>query len=230
MTHRHGRLRNLQLPSKVIWFLTFQDTSTWGVFSAMNTFIGLYLANRLEGDIETYIGIGVGVYMFTRAVGQLILGYVADRMQGEQDEIITLTVATVLMALPFFLYPVITTPLQFVVLQFIFGLGGAADLVAWRKVFALHVDQRHAGVDYGVYGSFFSLSSAVFGVIAGLIANINDTWFGVVMAATGVVMLSGLIWIKLLANTISAGQLDQVLNQTPTGELPPPSESDRDLA
>lgn len=184
--------------NKVILFLTLSDTFTWGPFIIIANLAGLYLAGKLGQDTVSFVGIGTGIYFLTRAVFQMPIGYLTDKLKDDKDEIILLTLGVVLMGLPFLFYPAITEPYHYFVLQFIFGVGVSFNLPNWRKLFALNLDQGKEGFQYGFYETVISISTAIFSALVGYVANLGDFYFDLTMRGVGILMMLAGIWVLLL--------------------------------
>lgn len=180
--------------NKVVLLLTISDVFTWGPLVVISALSGLYLSNRFGTDTVEFVGIGTGIYFITRGIFQIPTGSFTDKIKRDRDEIIILATGSFLSGLPYLLYPVITQPWQYFVLQFVFGLGISLNVVTWRKLFALNITEGMEGKEYAIYDSVLSISTAVISVILGIIANINDTYFSAVMIVSGIIMMSASIW------------------------------------
>jgi MFS family permease len=180
--------------NKVILYLTFSDVFTWGPYMIITTLSGIYLANKLGENVIEFIGLGVSIYFITRAILQLPIGILTDRIKRDRDEIILLMLGTFLMGLPFIFYPMIKTPAEFFILQFIFGIGTALNLVNWRKLFAKNLDHNREGFEYAMYEMIMSFATAGLTALAGAVANIGDAYFDFVMIASGVLMMLASFW------------------------------------
>lgn len=182
----------------VIVLLTFADIYTWGVYYIVVSLLGLYLANRLGHDPIEIVGIGVGIRFVVRAIVQIPVGMISDRIKNDIDEIILLMVGITLMALPIILFMFITSATQYYILEAIFGVGAGLNIVDWRKLFAKNLDQDKEGWSYAVYDTVMSLSTALFGFVGGYIANLGEDYFRLVILAVGILMLGSNFWVLLL--------------------------------
>jgi MFS family permease len=184
--------------NKVILYLTLSDTFVWGPFIIVANLSSLYLSTKLGADTVSFIGIGTGIYFITRAIFQMPIGMLTDKIENDKDEIILLFLGIVLMGLPFFFYPLITEPFQYYVLQFIFGIGVSFNLPNWRKLFALNLDQGKEGFQYGFYEAIISISTAIFSALIGFVANLGDIYFDWAMRGVGGLMVLAGIWALLI--------------------------------
>ncbi len=180
--------------NKVVLFLSLSDSFLWGPFFIIANLASLYLSKRLGADTISFVGIGTGIYFLTRAAFQIPIGMLTDRIENDKDEVIILFLGIVLMALPFFFYPMITQPFQYFVLQFIFGLGVSFNFPNWRKLFALNLDKGKEGFQYGFYETLLSTSAAILSMVIGVVANLGDIYFDWALRGVSLVMMSSGIW------------------------------------
>lgn len=189
------RINNI---NKAITLLTLSDIFVWGSFTITSVLAGIYLSNKLGANTIKFIGIGTSIYLLTRGLFQIPIGIINDKYESEKDEVILLTLGILLMGIPFFFYPQISQPYHYYILQFVFGLGAALNVVNWRKLFALNLDKGKEGLQYGAYDTLMSLCAAIMSIIGGVIANMGDIYFDSVMRLSGVIILLGSIWVVLI--------------------------------
>ena len=184
--------------NKVVLFLTMADVFVWGPFFIISALSGIYLSNKLGTGTIEFVGVGTAIYFLTRAITQLPIGYITDKIKKDKDEIIILIVGILLMGLPYILYPQISTPMHYYILQFVFGLGVSLNLANWRKLFAMNIDSGREGRQYSFYETIVSLSTVILSATVGLIANLGDMYFDLVMIGSGILMMAGSIWVVFI--------------------------------
>lgn len=184
--------------NKIIWYLTFSDVFSWGVFSILNVLIGIYLATKLGEDTVQIVGIGTAIYSIMRAGAQIPLGLLEDSIKSQKDEVLILLAGSFMMGLPYLFYPIIETPALYYFFQIMVGLGCGMNLVSWRKLFAKNVDHDKEGMDYGVYETVMSLFIALFGVTAGTIANLGTLYFDYVIVSIGILIILSTVFALLI--------------------------------
>ena len=184
--------------NKVVLFLTMADVFVWGPFFIISALSGIYLSNKLGTGTIEFVGVGTAIYFLTRAITQLPIGYITDKIKKDKDEIIILIAGIILMGFPYILYPLISTPMHYYILQFVFGLGVSLNIANWRKLFAMNIDSGREGRQYSFYETIVSLSTVILSVAVGLIANMGDMYFDLVMIASGILMMAGSIWVVLI--------------------------------
>lgn len=180
--------------NNVINFLTLSDVFVWGPFVIVSSLSGIYLSKKLGKNIEEFLGIGIAIYFLTRSFFQIPIGIITDKIKKDRDEILFVLLGGILMGSVFFFYPHITASKQYYFLQFIFGLGAALNVTSWRKLFAQNLSKSKEGLEYGLYEMIISLSAAFFSIAAGIVANVSETYFDIVMYGVGTLMASSAVW------------------------------------
>lgn len=194
-----GKLRlKFKKFNKVAFLLTLADVFTWGPFFILSSLSGLYLSNKLGQDTIGFIGLGTGISFITRGIFQIPIGRLSDRLKKDRDEILLLTLGAFLAGSSFILYPLISQPWHYYVLQFLFGLGISLDIVNWRKLFAVNVTVGREGEEYAIYDTVLSIFTAILAVVMGLIANLGDQYFNVVMIISGIIMMASSFWALMI--------------------------------
>lgn len=184
--------------NKVVLFLTMADVFVWGPFFIISALSGIYLAGKLGAGTIELVGVGTAIYFLTRAITQLPIGYITDKIKKDKDEIIILIIGILLMGLPYIFYPLISQSMHYFILQFVFGVGVSLNLANWRKLFAMNIDSGKEGRQYSFYETIVSLSTVILSTTVGLIANIGDVYFDLVMIGSGILMMAGSIWVVLI--------------------------------
>lgn len=187
-------LQRISKINKVVIFLSLSDVFTWGPYTIISLLTGLYLSSKLGHDVVQFVGIGTSIYFFTRALLQIPIGILTDRLKKDRDEIFFLFSGILLMGFPFLFYPNIENQYQYYFLQFLFGLGVSMNVTNWRKLFALNIDHGREGRQYSIYEVIMSVSTAFVCMLGGYIANLGDVYFDNVMRISGIIMMLGGIW------------------------------------
>lgn len=184
--------------NKVLIFLTFSDVFSWGTYTVISALTGLYLANKLGENTIEYVGIGTAIYFFVRSIVQIPIGRFTDKHKKDKDEIFLLALGIVLMGIPFIFYPQITSHYYYFLLQAIFGLGAALNITTWRKLFALNIDGGKEGRQYAKYEAIMSAFTGVLSIFGGVIANMGERYFDMVISFSGFLIILACIWIFLI--------------------------------
>lgn len=180
--------------NKVIWFLTFSDILTWGLYLPLSALVGIYLSNLLGFNTVEIVGIGVGLFYLVRSISQIPIGILVDKIKRDTDDILILIAGNLFLGVPFLLFPIINNSSTFYILQITMGLGASMNLVTWRKMFAKNLDKGKEGTSYAVYDTVFSASIALFSLIMGTVANINQAYFDFVMISVGLLIVLSTIF------------------------------------
>ncbi|MFC1646760.1 MFS transporter [Patescibacteria group bacterium] len=183
--------------------MTVSDIFTWGSQTILVALVGIYLSSKLGGNAAKFVGIGTGIYYLTRSLTQIPIGIMLDKINHDKDEIIALVIGSILMGLPYLFYSLIKSEYTYYALQAVFGLGASMNLVSWRKLFSQNLDTGKVGIEYGIYETLMSAVTAIFSIIAGIVANTSLIYFERVIYALGVIMISGSIFAWSLASVIN---------------------------
>lgn len=181
--------------------LSLADIFSWGPYMVISALSGLYLATKLDMDAVQVIAIGTSIYYITRSVIQMPIGKITDKIKSDSDEILFLLIGAILMGLPFIVYPFISIPVHYYILQFVFGLGVSFNLTNWRKLFALNVDKNREGTQYGFYEICMSGGAAIFSALIGSLGSLGNRYFDIIIVSAGIVMLLASVWIFLIHKT-----------------------------
>jgi MFS family permease len=184
--------------NRVVLYLTLADVFTWGPLFIVSALAGIYLSDKLGRNTVEFIGIGTGISYITRAVFQLPIGKLTDKLKRDRDEIYILALGAFLVGLSFALYPLINEVWHYYFLQFLFGVGISFNVVNWRKLFAINVTEGMEGEEYAIYDTVVSTSSAILAVISGVIANLGDEYFDLVMISAGIFMMFASVWALMI--------------------------------
>lgn len=191
---RHTYFNHKTKLNKIIILLTLSDIFSWGIFVVLNAIVGIYLSQKLGVDSVKIVGIGTAIMTTVRGVFQLPMGELMDKWKYDIDEILTLSLGNIMMGTTYIFYPGISTAEFYYVLQFVFGLGAAFNLIAWRKLFAQNLDRHDEGLEYGAYGLVIGITSGLFGIIAGIVANLGPEYFNTVIIVIGWTMIASSIF------------------------------------
>lgn len=190
--------RYFQKINKVVILLTLSDVFAWGPFLIITAISAVYLATKLGENIVEVVGIGTSIYFVTRALFQVPIGLLTDKLKSDKDEIFILILGVLLMGLPYIFYPQISNPIHYYILQFIFGMGVSLNVTNWRKLFATNVDSGREGIQYATYETIISIATAILSTLIGVVASLGEIYFDIVIVSAGIVMMLGSIWIILI--------------------------------
>ena len=188
-------LKTSELINSRIWYLTLNDVFVWGFYFIATALVGIYLSERIDAPATEVVGIGAGIGYFMRGITQIPIGILGDKIKGRRDEVLFLVLGNLLMGTPIILYTQISAAPEYYLLQVVFGMGCAINLVNWRKLFAGSLDKGHEGMEYAAYGAIMGMSITVLSVLGGTIASISSYYFDLVIGGVGVVIILSNLWL-----------------------------------
>jgi len=177
--------------NKVIVLLSFSDIFVWGPISMVTPIIGIFLSTKFGDKTVLYVGIATACYFLTRAIFQIPIGMLSDKIKKDKDEIAILFLGCFIMGIVYILIPFINLPLEYFVLMSISGLGASMNLNAWRKLFASNLDKSHEGVGYGFYETIMSISTALISLVGGYFSSLSTESFKIVIISIGLAIIFG---------------------------------------
>jgi len=177
--------------------MILSDLFTWGLYGVLSILTGLYLTEKLPGNVIEIVGFGIFLYFITRAVVNIPAGKLVDALPGNQDEAHMLFFGSLLMGAPFLFYPLIDGPLLYYLLQIVFGAGAALHIVSSKKLIAIHLDKNREGEEFSVYDSSYSIFIAITGLVGGMIASVSTAFFSLVFFGFGLMIISSGAWALL---------------------------------
>jgi MFS family permease len=153
--------------------------------------IGIFLSSKFGDQTILYVGIATACYFITRAIFQIPIGLISDRIRHDKDEIFILFLGCFIMGIGYMLIPFIAEPWHYFVIMSGIGLGASMNLNAWRKLFASNLDKSHEGVGYGFYETIMSVSTAVISLVGGYFSSISHESFAIVLIVIGISIIFG---------------------------------------
>ena len=177
--------------NKVIIILTISDVLVWGTYLVAYPLQGIYLSYQHGDQAIQYITIGLSIYYLMRALLQIPIGSIVDKT------IWSLGIGCTLIGLSFVVFPFTTTAVEYYLLMALAGVGGAFNLIGWRKLFAKNLDKDKEGREYALYETVMSLCTAVFSIVGGQFSSISHEIFRVFFLVIGLVTIVGGICITV---------------------------------
>lgn len=186
--------------NKIIQTLTYSDSFLWGGYYMMNALVAIYLQQKIAIDPLQVISFGFAVYMISRSIFQIPIAHFLDSHKSYIDEAYAIFLSCMIMGSAVFGYVFISEAWHLYLLQFIFGLGAAINMPAWRKTFARFVDKGHEGVEYSIYDIINNLVIALLTTFGGFLVSSSGK-FEYLFSFSGIlIFIGGFIALFLLKN------------------------------
>ena len=166
-----------------------------GGLGLVSPIFALFVTDFIEGATIEVVGIAMTIYLVTRSIGQLPVGIVIDRICGQRDDMLILIFSSLGFAGISISYIFIDTVLQLYLVQFVFGLLGAASYPTWSAIFTRAIDEGKEGFEWSMYQTIADLGAALTAAIGSFIAEAYG--FTIVFILMAIFSLMGsmlLIW------------------------------------
>jgi len=161
--------------------------------------IGIFLSQRFGAQTIFYVGVATSCYFVSRALFQIPIGMISDKIHHDNDEILILFLGCFIMGIVYILIPFITESWQYFLLMSVEGFGTSMNLNSWRKLFASNLDKRHEGVGYGFYETIMSFATAIISLVGGYFSSLGNVAFEIVLISIGfAIIIGGLVSASIL--------------------------------
>lgn len=156
--------------SPVIRFLTISDFLLIGGWGLMSPIFAIFIVDSIKGGSIEVVGVATAVYLITKSLAQIPMGFFIDKVRGERDDYRWLIIGSLLFSVVPLLYLIVDTPLGLYIVQFFYGIAAAMTFPSWYAIFTRHMDKNKEGIEWGIYNTLVDLSAAGAAAIGGLIA------------------------------------------------------------
>jgi len=143
-----------------------------------------------DGGLEA-VGISTMIYLVVNSLLEIPIAIYIDRTKSEKDDYYLMILGTVLGALPFMVFPVISHVWQLYLLEAVAGAASALAYPGWSSLFTRHIDKAKAAYEWSIYDVLIGIGMALTAAIGGYVA--EKLGFGVLFASVGVLTIVGSI-------------------------------------
>ncbi|MFH1978871.1 MAG: MFS transporter [Patescibacteria group bacterium] len=161
---------NIRKINVVIRLLTFVDLIVIGGFGLIAPIFAVYITDTIKGGTVEVVGIASGIYLISKAISQIPVGIIVDKIPGEKDDFWFMFAGHMLFSIAPLFYIVISTPLQLYIFQFFYGLVVALAAPTWCAIFTRHIDKNYEGIEWASYTTLTELGAAGTAFLGGLLA------------------------------------------------------------
>jgi len=179
--------------NRVIEYLTLSDIlmlSGWGL---INPIIAVFFTDQVKGGSVGLAGLASTTYFLVKSFVQIPVARYIDFKKGEKDDFRIMIFGSLIISLAAFLYIFVKFPWQVIIVQIIYGLGGALSYPSWLAIFTRHIDKREEGFEWSLYFSATDLCAALTAGLGGLLA--VSFGYKLVFALVGIFSLMGTLFL-----------------------------------
>lgn len=180
--------------NRVIEFMTMSDfmmLSGWGLISPI---IAVFFTNQVVGGSVALAGLASTAYFLTKSILQIPIARFIDLRRGEWDDYYVMMAGSLIITISAFSYIFIKYPWQVILVQVIYGIGGALSYPSWLAIFTRHIDRREEGFEWSIYYTATDIGAALTGGLGGLLA--ASYGYHLVFIIVGVMSLLGTIFLS----------------------------------
>lgn len=195
-----GIYLNFKKMNKTIRFLIVSDFFIMGGFGLVAPIFAIYITGSVvEANLQV-LGIAEAIYLFTRSFFQIPAGFLIDKIRGSNDNFWAVIVGISIYAIVSLLYLGVSSSFQLYFVQFLYGLGSAIAVPAWMSIFMKNVDEKHEGLEWGVYDTSVGLGSAGAAFLGGFVS--SNFGFEPIFIAMSILSVLGIVALFFVKDQI----------------------------
>lgn len=189
--------------NRVVQFMTYSDImilSGWGLVTPI---IAVFFTNQVVGGSVALAGLASTAYFLTKSVLQIPVARFIDKRPGEWDDWWAMVIGSLIISLSAFSYILVRLPWQVILVQIMYGVGGALSYPSWLAIFTRHIDKKHEGVEWSLYFTSVDISAAISGGLGGMLA--ATFGYHLVFVIVGVFSLIGTMFLAGITRKLKKG-------------------------
>ena len=175
--------------NSLVKVLTYSDVliiSGWGLVSPI---FAVFVAEQIPGGNIELVGLATSVYLVLKSFLQIPVARFIDKHRGETDDLLIMALGTLVVSTVPFLYYHISSAIQLLLIQIVYGIGAAMITPGWNAIFTRHIDSHREAQEWSLYNSMVNLGAALAGALGGFLA--EKFGFQTLFLVVGAVCIAG---------------------------------------
>ena len=182
--------------NKIVRGLIGIDLIFMSAFGLIAPVFAIFITEQIKGGDIKVVGFATGIYWLLRAILQVPIGKLLDKLKGEKDDFYALVLGYIIVTIVPFGYILSSLSWHIYFLQIIYSIGMAMAYPAWCGIFTRHVDKGKEAFEWGSYGTIVDLGIGAGGIIGGVM--ISEFGFNYVFLVVGMLsLISSLLLLTL---------------------------------
>lgn len=137
----------------------------------LSPIFAVFLTDQIEGGSLAVAGFSTTLFWVVKSLVQVPVSITADRIRGERDDFLFITVGSFIVATVPLLYYLWATQVWHVyLLQILDGIGYGLLTPPWLAVFTRHIDKHRENVEWTIHSNIIGLAFAVAAAVGGVLA------------------------------------------------------------
>lgn len=188
--------------NKIVRGLIGIDLIFISAFGLIAPVFAIFITEQIKGGDIKVVGFAAGIYWILRAILQVPIGKLLDKLKGEKDDFYALVLGYIVVTIVPFGYILSSLPWHIYLLQIIYSIGMAMAYPAWCGIFTRHIDKGKEAFEWGSYGTIADLGAGAGGIIGGLI--VSKLGFNSLFLVIGILsLISSLLLLTLRKHIVS---------------------------
>lgn len=180
--------------NKVIWLLIVSDILILSAFGLIGPIFAIFLKEGIAGGSLAAAGIASSIFFIVKSATQLPLSKFLD---DRKDKLTFLIVGTFLIVAVPFIYTISPNVNYIYIAEAIYGLGAAMSYPAWFTLFTNHLDKKHQGWEWSVWGTGTGVGAAITAYLGAILA--QNFGFNFVFYTVGIFSFIGMMLLFFLS-------------------------------
>jgi MFS family permease len=130
----------------------------------------VFVTKQINGGDLKVVGFASMIYLFCRAIIQLLVARLVDKQSSEKYDFAFLVAGSFLLGLTPLGFIFSSLPWHIYVLEALNGLGFAMALPCWYAIFTRHIDRGNEGLEWSASDTSIAFGQAIAAAVGGLLA------------------------------------------------------------
>jgi len=175
--------------NKIVFFLIKADFWFFSALGLVAPVFAVFLTEKLQdGSIEV-AGFAVAIYWIAKAIFEIPIAKLLDKIKGERDDLIFLVVGYSMVALIHFGYTLASVSWHVYILELFYALAMAIAMPGWSAIFTRHIDKGKESFEWSIEHVAYGIGTGITGALSGII--VMRYGFNTLFVMAGVIAFVG---------------------------------------
>lgn len=188
----------------IIKILILSDLVIWSSYNLLAPVFAIFITSQIPGAGLEAVGIAASLYFITKAVCEVPVGIMLDKIKGERDELYSAMLGTLLTAGVYFSYVFVTAVWHLYLLQMLLGISAALAFPGWYSIFTRHVDRSKRAFEWSLYDICMGVGIAMASALGAFIA--DKFGFQSLFVVIGIATCLGALLLFTIRNKVRVPQ------------------------
>lgn len=189
--------------NKIVLILIKADFFFFSALGLVAPVFAVFLTDKLQDGSLEVAGFATAIYWIVRSISEIPIGKFLDKKKGERDDLISLTIGYLIVALVHFGYTQATLSWHIYILEAIYAIGLSMAMPGWSAIFTRHIDKGREGFEWSIEHVTYSIGMGITGALGGIFA--TRFGFNMVFVIAGFIAIIGSLLPLIVYNDVNRG-------------------------